>query len=266
MNKTIFITGTSSGIGKATVEYFLQKGWNVVATMKKKDDQVFTPHSNLLVLELDVINFAGISECIKLAIERFSKVDVVVNNAGYGLIGPVENAKTQEIVDQFNTNLLGLILVTREFIPQFKSQGGGTFVNISSMMGKITLPFFSLYSSTKFGVEGFSEGIRYELGDDNIKVRLIEPGTIKTNFFKDAVITLQDISQNQRFQRIIQNLKQRGNSGEDPIVVAKMIYNAATDTGNRLRYVPDKTAKLLLFLRSMTFINLFQLLIRKTVG
>jgi short-subunit dehydrogenase len=267
MSKTVFITGASSGIGKATADLFLSKGWNVVATMRSPEKQRdFTLSDKLLVLPLDVTNKSSISKAIAEAITHFNKIDVVVNNAGFGLLGPLENATDEQIKTQFDTNLIGLIHVTKEFIPHFKGFNGGTFINISSMLGKITLPFFSLYASSKFAVEGFSEALRYELHDYNVKIKLVEPGTIKTNFNKSEELTLKDLDQNPRFKKVIEGINKKGAQGTEPKKVAEVIYKAATDKSNKLRYVPDQTARFLLTLRSLTPINLFQFIMSKTVG
>lgn len=267
MNKTVFITGASSGIGKATADLFLSKGWNVIATMRSPEKQTgLIASEKLLVLPLDVTNKSSISKAVKDAIAHFNKIDVVINNAGYGLLGPLENATDEQIKKQFDTNLIGLINVTKEFIPHFKESQGGTFINISSMLGRITLPFFSLYASSKFAVEGFSEALRYELQDYKIKIRLVEPGTIKTNFNTSEELTLKDTQQNPRFKNVIEGINKKGAQGQDPKKVAELIFKAANDKSNKLRYVPDNTARLLLFLRSITPINLFQFIMRKTVG
>ena len=183
MNKTILITGASSGIGKATALFFLKQGWNVVATMREVEEEKELINSDTcLVVFSDVTNLHTLEDSIDRGIEKFGTVDVLVNNAGYGLLGPLELSSVEQVQKQFDTNLFSIVNAIRIITPHFRTHGGGMIINLSSMMGRITLPFFSLYSATKFAVEGLSAGLYYEFKNQNIVIKLIEPGTIKTNF------------------------------------------------------------------------------------
>ncbi|MFM1756814.1 MAG: hypothetical protein RL621_1787, partial [Bacteroidota bacterium] len=184
MKKTVLITGTSSGIGKATVIEFAKMGWNVIATQRNPENEMdFDKFQNVKLYSLDVTNLQSIQNTISQAQIEFGSIDVVVNNAGYGVDGAFEAMSDEIIEKQFNTNVFGLMRVTREAIKHMRPNGGGTIIQISSMGGKITFPLYSIYHATKFAVEGFTESIHYELAQFNIKMKLIEPGPIVTDFY-----------------------------------------------------------------------------------
>src|SRR5215216_677679 len=184
MSKTILITGASTGIGKATALLFQQRGWKVAATMRspeKADD--LKGLNNLACIRLDVTDISSIRQAITDVISQFGSIDAVVNNAGYGMVGPFEASTVEQVERQFATNVFGLMNVTRELLPHFRARGAGTFINISSMGGRITFPLYSVYHATKWAVEGFSESLQFELRQLNIKVKIVEPGPIKTDFY-----------------------------------------------------------------------------------
>ena len=169
MKKTILITGTSSGIGKSTVFEFAKMGWNVIATQRHPENELdFKDLLNVKICALDVTNLESIKNAISLAEKNFGKIDVVVNNAGYGVDGAFEAMSDDIIEKQFNTNVFGLMRVTREAIKHMRPNGGGMIIQISSMGGKITFPLYSIYHATKFAVEGFTESLHYELSQFNI--------------------------------------------------------------------------------------------------
>jgi NAD(P)-dependent dehydrogenase (short-subunit alcohol dehydrogenase family) len=174
MAKTILITGASSGIGRATALYFAARGWNVAATMRDplKADPMLK-HPQISLFALDVTNEASIAQAITQTLNRYQKIDVLLNNAGYGLFGPIEAMESQKIQRQFSTNLFGLIGVTQQTLPVMRSAGEGLIINISSIIGRMALPYASSYIATKFAVEGLSESMRYELEPFHISVKII---------------------------------------------------------------------------------------------
>ncbi|MCY7272160.1 MAG: SDR family oxidoreductase, partial [Phormidesmis sp. CAN_BIN44] len=177
MAKTVLITGASTGIGLATAKLFQQRGWNVVATMRSLEQKSdLMTLDNTLCLRLDVTDSASITQAVTATLEKFSTIDVLVNNAGYALLGAFEACTPEQIERQFATNVLGLMAVTRAVLPHFREQRSGTIINIASIGGKMAFPLYSLYHSTKWAVEGFSESLQYELEPFNIRVRVIEPG------------------------------------------------------------------------------------------
>ena len=183
MKKTIFITGASSGIGKATAKLFQSKGWNVIATMRNpENEKELRALDNVLVAKLDVLDLDSIQKAFEAGVQKFGSVDVVLNNAGYGAYGPLEAFSREKIIRQFNTNVIGLLDVTQTFLPHFRQNKKGIIINISSIGGKITFPLGSLYHGTKFAVEGISESLNYEVEAFGGQVKIIEPGMIATDF------------------------------------------------------------------------------------
>jgi NAD(P)-dependent dehydrogenase (short-subunit alcohol dehydrogenase family) len=248
MKKTVLITGASSGIGKATAQYFHEKGWNVVATMRTPEKETeLTALDNVLVTRLDVLDLASIDGAITAGIEKFGKIDVLVNNAGYGAYGPLESFPRENIVRQFNTNVIGLLDVTRGILPHFRANKDGVIVNISSIGGKMTFPLGTLYHGTKFAVEGMSEALNYEMNGIGVKVKIVEPGAIATDFGGRSFDFSNDNSM-EEYQPIVNTLMAAfGNFGADASpasVVAEVIYNASTDGTNQLRYTAGEDAKM----------------------
>lgn len=154
--KTIFITGASSGIGLETAKLFQQRGWNVIATMRNPAvkhglDKLF----NVEIISCDVTNIDSIQAAVEKGVERFGNIDVLVNNAGYYLVGPLEAATSEQIQRQLNTNLLGVIETTKVILPYFRKNKSGIIINLSSIAGKVSIPLQSIYHATKFAIEGF---------------------------------------------------------------------------------------------------------------
>ncbi len=240
MNKTILITGASSGIGKATAKHFAAQGWNVAATMRNpaKENEL-DAIDKINLYQLDVTNQSSIDSAYEQVINDFGTVNVVLNNAGYALMGPFEAASADEIKRQFDTNVLGLMSVTRAFLPHFRSKKAGIFLNISSIGGVITFPLMSLYHSTKWAVDGFSESLSYELGQLGIQVKLIEPGGVSTDFGGRSLTYatkegLTDYDEtNSVFRKNIANAGIEYSTAE---YIAEGIYEAATDGKQKLRY------------------------------
>ena len=252
--KTIFITGTSSGIGKATAQYFAQKGWNVAATMRNTEKgKDLVDHSNINVYQLDVTDENSINQAVTKSIQDFGKIDVVLNNAGYGLIGPFELATKEQIQREFQTNLFGAMNVMKAFIPHFKQNKDGLIINLTSVGGLITMPYTSLYHSTKFALEGFSESLAYELEQFGIRVKIVEPGAVYTNFattsidmtksdsIRDYDADLQKLQQ--AFDTLMKPEENALGGGSTPEMVAETIYSAATDDSAQMRYLSGKDAE-----------------------
>lgn len=253
MTRTILITGASSGIGRATADYFAQKGWNVAATMRSPEGQ--KPSSpRIRYYRLDVTDTESIRLAIDGAISDFGGIDAVMNNAGYGAVGVFEAASMERIKRQFETNVFGLMNVTSCILPYFRARKGGMIINISSMGGKTTFPLYSLYHSTKWAVEGFSESLHYELRAIGVKLKMIEPGVIKTDFNTRSLDFINDekLAEYQPYVRTaMSNIEHSYTTGDTSETVAKTIYRAATDGSSRLRYPAGKPAPLLLALRKL---------------
>jgi NAD(P)-dependent dehydrogenase (short-subunit alcohol dehydrogenase family) len=247
MKKTIFITGASSGIGRATAELFFAKGWNVVATMRSPDkERGFVESERLSILTLDVENPESIRAAVGAAVKRFGAIDVLVNNAGFAVIGVFESSRRDQVRKQFAVNVFGLIDVTCAVLPHLRANGGGVIINLSSYGGLAALPMGSLYNSTKFAVEGLSEALALELAGVKIAVKLIEPGAIATNFRNNIDRIDSHIPD---YERLESNFWGRHASLTEPLKkagveeVAETIYGAATDGEKRLRYVVGEDAQ-----------------------
>lgn len=266
MTKTVLITGASSGIGKASVEAFAEAGCNVAATMRTPKN-IFRAYKNVKVYALDVTKPETIRVAFKAAVKDFERIDVVVNNAGYGVDGIFEAMDDTVIQKQFDTNVFGLMRVTREAIPYLREQGGGTIIQISSAAGRITYPLSSMYHATKWSVEGFTEGLQYELEQFNIRLKLIEPGAIKTEFYGRSGVFIKpekDDAYNAFIARVEGVTSKAVNNGADPAVVAGKILQAASDGSKKLRYPVAYPAPILLTLRKLLPERLFIFLIKKS--
>jgi NADP-dependent 3-hydroxy acid dehydrogenase YdfG len=253
MASTILITGASSGIGRTTAELFQDKGWNVVATMRRPEaEEELSRLDNVLVTRLDVTDDASIKSAVAEGIERFGQIDVLLNNAGYGAYGPLEATSSEKIGRQFDTNVIGLLETTKAVLPHFRADGEGTIVNISSIGGKITFPLGTLYHGTKFAVEGLSEALSFELEPIGIRVKIVEPGMIKTDFGGRSFDFNNDESMAE-YQELVGKLfagfGALAESASEASVVADVIYEAATDGTSQLRYTAGEDAEQLLAAR-----------------
>jgi NAD(P)-dependent dehydrogenase (short-subunit alcohol dehydrogenase family) len=245
--KTIFITGTSSGLGRASVKLFSAKGWDVIATMRGSDAQKETELSKLprvRVLPLDVTDTAQIASTVATAVS-WGGVDVVYNNAGYGMAGPLEGLSDEQILRMVNTNLLGVIRVTKAFVPHFREKKAGLFITTTSIGGLVAVPFNSLYHATKWGVEGFCESMAFELKRFGIGQKIIEPGGMKTDFFTRSFDSGSHDAYTALVERVMGAITDpktiAGYSTPDQI--AEVVYEAATDGREQLRYLAGADAK-----------------------
>ncbi|MCS4302817.1 short-chain dehydrogenase/reductase [Chryseobacterium pennae] len=243
--KTIFITGASTGLGKATAQLFQQRGWRVIATMRNPEAASdLASLNNVTILPLDITHPEQIRMTVKQALES-GEVDVVFNNAGYGLMGPLEALADEQIVRQLNTNLLGTIRVTQEFIPYFREKKNGMFISTTSIGGLITFPLNSIYHATKWALEGWSESMAFELNTFGIDIKTVSPGGIKTDFVSRSL----DSASSPAYEEIIDSLysKMEGmmEAASTPEQIAEVVYEAATDGKKQLRYVAGDDANAL---------------------
>jgi len=247
MKNTILITGASSGIGKATAKLFQEKGWNVIATMRHPEGETeLAGLDNILLPKLDVLDPDSIEKAVEAGIDRFGKIDVVLNNAGYGAFGPLEAFSRDNIIRQFNTNVIGLLDVTRAVLPYFRSNKGGIIINISSIGGKMSFPLGALYHGTKFAVEGISEALSYELEQFGAKIKIVEPGAIATDFAGRSLDFSNDESLTE-YQWLVGKINEGMpaffENASPASLVAEVIYQSATDGSSKLRYAAGDDAK-----------------------
>jgi NAD(P)-dependent dehydrogenase (short-subunit alcohol dehydrogenase family) len=269
MDRIVFITGSSTGIGRETALFFASKGWKVVASMRHPESRKtdLAGKDNIDLIHLDVLDRSSISAAMKFTLDKYGRIDVVVNNAGYCLSGPFEASTREQIEKEFNTNVLGLMEVTREIIPVMRRQSGGVIINVASMAGRVAFPLYSVYNGTKWAVEGFSEGLQYELKPFNILVKIIEPGIIKTDFYSRSMVVTDkgDLHLYDEFiARVNKNIGDLVEGGSEPKVVAETIYKAALDKSDKLRYSVGSHARTLLLLRKILPESLFKRILRHT--
>jgi len=235
MQQTIFITGASTGLGKATALLFQRKGWNVIATMRNPSKEAeLSTLSNVTVLPLDVTDPAQIRSTVQTAI-ALHEIDVVFNNAGYGLIGALEAFTDEQLVKQLDTNLLGVIRVTKAFAPYFREKKKGLFITTTSIGGLLTFPLDSVYHATKWALEGWSESMSFELGLHNIGIKTIAPGGIKTNFAGESLVVARHPAYEAGLQKLFELMDP--DNFEPVELIADTVYEAATDGKKQLRYV-----------------------------
>jgi NAD(P)-dependent dehydrogenase (short-subunit alcohol dehydrogenase family) len=239
MKKTVLITGASSGFGKAAAKLFDTNNWNVIATMRSPEKETeLAALPNVFISKLDVTDKLSIQSAVTAGIEKFGKIDVLVNNAGYGALGAFEAATEDQVKQQFDVNLFGLIAVTKAVLPGMRKQRSGTIINVSSVGGRVTFPFSSLYHATKFAVEGLTESMQYELNPLGIRLKIVEPGGYKTEFSGRSMTLFNLDGLNDykpafdKFITMLDNWPMSENLGE----VADAIYEAATDGTEKLRY------------------------------
>jgi NAD(P)-dependent dehydrogenase (short-subunit alcohol dehydrogenase family) len=240
--QTVLITGTSSGIGRETAKYFAQNGWNVAATLRNPKKEVeLNLLPNVKLFAMDVTNAEQVKTAILLAIEAFGKIDVLINNAGYSTLGVFEAANDTQIQQQFDTNLFGAFRTIQSILPHFRSNKKGLIINVSSLGGLMSFPLYSLYHATKWAMEGFSESLSYELNSLGIKVKLIEPGTVQSDFYGRSIVKIEDktLEDYEAYtQKVYKNYDDSiiAGYGCEPIEIAKVIFIAASDNRDQLRY------------------------------
>lgn len=247
MKRTVFITGASSGIGKATAKHFEKKGWNVVATMRRPVDGKDLESDSILVAKLDVQDSKSIIDAVTAAKTKFGSIDVLINNAGYGAYGPLEATPMENLRRQFDVNVFGLVEVTKAILPIMRKQKSGTIINISSIGGRIVFPFGTLYHGSKWAVEGISEALSFEVKLFGGRVKIVEPGGVNTDFSgrsfsfsnDENLVEYQPLVQ--AFTHAMETMDTSGN--QEPEGVAEVIWEAANDESDRLRYISGEGAK-----------------------
>ncbi len=254
MEKVALVTGSSSGIGLETVLALARDGYHTFASMRDVEKAGELEHAakkenlSINVIELDVNKEESIVAAIKKIISDNKRLDVLVNNAGYGQFGCTEDISVDDFRKQFETNFFSIVKIIQEVAPIMRNQKSGIIVNISSVAGRIGLPGSSAYISTKFALEGLSECLRYELGQFGIKTTLIEPGVIKTNFFNSMKIPESNIDPKYKelTEHILAGLKMMSELGTAPSQVADTVMKAINADEILPRYVVGTDAAMFL--------------------
>lgn len=252
--KVAIVTGSSSGIGFETSLTLARNGFHTYATMRNLEGEKTKPltkvvkneNLQLQAIELDVDNDKSVVDAINTIVEERKRIDVLINNAGYALGGALEDSSMDEIKAQFETNFFGAVRATKAVLPVMRRQGAGKIVNITSMGGRIAIPLSSSYHGSKFALEGLSESIQYELEPFGIKVILIEPGAVGSNFWRNIKIAKSSSDSNSPYSqfgnKILKAYKEMEQNTISPSVVAKTILDAITSNNPQLRYVVGEDA------------------------
>ena len=260
MEKVAVVTGSSSGIGFETSLALAREGYFTYATMRdvKKADKIQKiadeESLSLKVIELDVDDEESAENAINTIIQEKGRVDVLVNNAGWGIWGTGEDVSVDEFKEQFETNFFSVIRMIQKVAPTMRNQGSGNIVNISSVAGRIGLPASTAYVSSKFAVEGLSESLRYELGQFGVNVIIIEPGVIKTNFF-DSMKTAKKADEGGAYRditiKVITGVKMMAEMGTSPKEVAQVIIKSLKEEKPLPRYIVGNDAAMFMESKKM---------------
>ena len=255
--KVALVTGSSSGMGFTTAVMLARAGIHTYASMRNlKKSKTITDLADkenlpLQVIQLDVNDDKSVKDAIAKIVTEKERIDVLVNNAGYGLFGSIEDVSIEEMKAQFETNFFGVMRVTQLVLPIMRKQKSGTIVNVSSVGGRISLPVLSAYNSTKFALEGLSESMSYELEPFGIKVVIIEPGVIRTNIMNSSIFAKKAQDSKSPYFSLIQKVENNfklmmENKSSPPEEVAKVILGALTSKNPQLRYtVGDDAATMI---------------------
>jgi NAD(P)-dependent dehydrogenase (short-subunit alcohol dehydrogenase family) len=255
----VVVTGSSSGIGLETALLLARSGFQTYATMrdlkKSKDVTEIANAENLplTVIQLDVDYDRSVKDAISQIVTENKRIDVLVNNAGYGLFSPIEDVTLRKVKEQFETNFFGVVRVTREVLPTMRKQRKGTIVNVSSVAGRVGIPVLSAYAATKFALEGFSESMRYELKEWGINIVIIEPGAIKTKVFENVktgdVRSSSESPYADLIERASKGFGRMMDNISSPKLVAEAILNAITSKEPEIRYVVGDDAEYIVKIR-----------------
>lgn len=242
MTKTVLITGCSTGLGKLSARLFAERGWNVVATMRKPEPSLAEAFPDrVLVQPLDVTDSWSIEAAVQAGVDRFGGIDVVVNNAGVTILSILEATPESAVKKIFDTNVFGVMNVMRVAVPVLRQRGGGTIVNVTSAAGYMAVPLLSLYVASKHAVEGLSESLAYELESQNIRMKLVEPGTMHNTAFAASGMAASGeapVPEGYRpyFDHALKAMMEFPFDPTDERAVAETVFEAATDETSRLRH------------------------------
>ena len=259
-SKIVLVTGATAGIGRMSALYLARQGHHVIASGRKVAElaklKAEAAGLKLDTLVLDVTSEDSIANAVGEvdAITNGHGLDVLVNNAGFGVLGPTAEISDSEMRRQYETNVFGLMNVTRAFLPKMRERKAGRIVNVSSVGGRITLPFFGVYNSTKYAVESLSDALRYELRAWNIDVTLIEPGVIRTNFEATAIGNLDQFAQSAyapAMAKVDELSKKFDRFASEPIVIAKAIARAVRARRSPARIVAPRSTSFILWMSAV---------------
>ena len=256
------VTGASSGIGKAAALALAAAGFEVAGTSRNTSGA--TRRDGVTFLDLDVASDESVSTAVKQVIERFGRLDVLVNNAGIGSSGAAEESSIAQDQSVFDINVFGVIRMTKAVLPQMRAQGGGRIINISSVLGFVPAPYMAVYAASKHAIEGYSESVDHEVREYGVRVLLVEPGYTKTGFDTNAMQPDTPLPVYAQQRHIFHDVLEAAmKDGDDPAIVAKAVVAAATDSKPKLRYTAGPVAGRVSALRRIVPSRAFDKQIRK---
>ena len=256
------VTGASSGIGKAAALALVQAGFDVVGTSRNASH--VTPQRGVTLLDLDVTSDESVSTLVRGVIDRFGRIDVLVNNAGTGATGAAEESSVALDQRVFDINFFGLVRMTKAVLPHMRAQGRGRIINISSVLGLVPAPYMASYAATKHAIEGYSESVDHEVREHGVRVLLIEPAYTRTGFDANALPPDVPLPIYAEQRHVFDGVTASAiKSGDDPATVARSIVAAATNPKPRLRYTAGSTAARVTALRRFVPAWAFDRQIRK---
>jgi NAD(P)-dependent dehydrogenase (short-subunit alcohol dehydrogenase family) len=264
--KVALVTGVSSGIGKATAELLSQRRFRVFGTMRRPSDTNGSLR-NVEVVQLDVRDKESVESCVRTVLDRAGRIDALVNNAGYTLVGALEETSIEEAKDLFETNFFGVLRVTQAVLPLMRQQGYGRIVNIGSVVGFLPGPYQGIYAASKHAIEGYSESLDHEVRQLGIRVAVVEPGYTRTSIDRNSQLVRQPLAAYAGDRdRVAAAVPANIAKGEDPIGVASVVLGALNARSPRLRYLAGSQAKLVSRLRKFAPEGLFDRGLRKQSG
>jgi NAD(P)-dependent dehydrogenase (short-subunit alcohol dehydrogenase family) len=244
----VLVTGASSGIGQAVASAFAAKGFEVFGT--SRNPQHTEPIAGVELVQLDVTDPASVTGAVATVIQRAGRIDVLVNNAGFGVLGAAEESSIAQAQQLFDTNFFGLVRLTREVLPYLRAQGSGRIINIGSVLGFLPAPYGALYAASKHAVEGYSESLDHETREFGVRVSVVEPGYTNTSFEANATDADSPIDSYAPIREHVKDVLAKAvRAGDDPAVVAQAVLKAATSRTPKLRYPAGPLARRLSLLK-----------------
>ncbi|MCE9663263.1 SDR family oxidoreductase [Halomonas sp. M5N1S17] len=275
MNKTVLITGAASGMGKATALLLAEQGYTVYAGVRSNSQELKEEAGKrgleLNTVSLDVQDTASIQSAVQHVIEKEGKIDVLVNNAGFGLLATLEEGTDEEIFKQFDVNVFGLIKMTREVLPHMRKAGSGVIVNISSFLGRMGLPLLSHYNASKYAVEGITDSLRFEVAPFGIRVHSVLAGLFGTNFVKKGLVansqtTGDDSPYKELVAHFVPIVAKAINEGPDPQPIAQAVKDIIENEDSEIAVKVGQEAELFVPMRREMDDKAFEAKVKETFG
>lgn len=263
LKKVVLVTGASSGIGRAIALFLSEQGYRVYGTSRKP--RTSSDETSFQMIPLDVTDEKSVQHAVDMVVQKEGSIDILINNAGMGIAGPVEETKPEEAYRQFDTNFFGVLRMCRAVVPIMRRQKHGMIINIGSVAGLVSIPFQAMYSASKYAVEAMTEALRIEVKPFGIRVALVEPGDTKTGFTDNRIFTeaARNSSYGERFAKSIQAMAVSEQKGPNPMVVAKVVARVMKRHNPPVRVIVGLDYKLVGFLKRVLPARLVEFIVTK---